>query len=104
MENSNRGNITMQDKPKLNKAQEAKYIVALEASLEAFWMRKFIDGLGNVVPTNKEPMKMLCDNTSAIPIANDHEIIKGARYYQKKYHYIKKISRMEIFSVGSLFE
>nr|GEW04543.1 hypothetical protein [Tanacetum cinerariifolium] len=62
---------------------EEEYIVALEASMEAFWMRKFIDKLRNVVPTNKEPMEMLCDNTSAIPIANDPEIMKGARHYQK---------------------
>ncbi|GJY03515.1 retrotransposon protein, putative, ty1-copia subclass [Tanacetum coccineum] len=37
---------------------EAGSIVALEAIMEAVWMRKFIDGLGSVVPTNKEPMEM----------------------------------------------
>nr|GEZ50683.1 hypothetical protein [Tanacetum cinerariifolium] len=36
---------------------EAKYIAALKVSMEAIWIRKFIDGLG-VVPTNKEPMEM----------------------------------------------
>ncbi|GKB15489.1 retrotransposon protein, putative, ty1-copia subclass, partial [Tanacetum coccineum] len=67
---------------------KAEYIAAAEALMEAVWMRKFIDGLGNVMPTNKRPMEMLCDNTSAIAIANDPGIMKGARHYQWKYHYI----------------
>ncbi|GJX85265.1 ALP1-like protein [Tanacetum coccineum] len=40
---------------------EVEYI----AAMEAVWMRKFIDGLG-VVPTNKEPMEMLCEQSSHI--------------------------------------
>nr|GEV04824.1 hypothetical protein [Tanacetum cinerariifolium] len=50
---------------------EAEYIAAAEASMEAVWMRKFIDGLGGVVPSNKRPMEMLCNNELAIAIAND---------------------------------
>nr|GEX70403.1 hypothetical protein [Tanacetum cinerariifolium] len=41
---------------------EVEYIVAAEASMEALWMRKFIDGLGDVMPSNKRPMKMLYTN------------------------------------------
>ncbi|GJT66426.1 retrotransposon protein, putative, ty1-copia subclass [Tanacetum coccineum] len=67
---------------------EVEYIVALEDAMETVWMKKFIDGLRSVVPTNKEPMEMLCDNTGAIAIANEPEIMKGARHYQRKYHYI----------------
>nr|GEW21424.1 hypothetical protein [Tanacetum cinerariifolium] len=40
---------------------EAEYIAAAEASMAVVWMRKFIDGLGDVVPSNKRPMEMLCD-------------------------------------------
>ncbi|GJZ05863.1 retrotransposon protein, putative, ty1-copia subclass [Tanacetum coccineum] len=50
---------------------EAEYIAATEASMEAVWMKKFIDGLGDVVPSNKRPMEMLCDNEPAMEIAND---------------------------------
>ncbi|GKC77785.1 hypothetical protein Tco_1128559 [Tanacetum coccineum] len=50
---------------------EAEYINAVEASMEAVWMRKFIDGLGGVMPSNKIPMEMLCDNEPAIAIADD---------------------------------
>ncbi|GJY07370.1 hypothetical protein Tco_0374424 [Tanacetum coccineum] len=66
---------------------EAEYIVAAEASMKAVWIRKFINGLGNVVPSNKRPMEMLCDNEPAIAITNDPGILKGARHFQRKYHY-----------------
>ncbi|GJZ34828.1 retrotransposon protein, putative, ty1-copia subclass [Tanacetum coccineum] len=59
---------------------KAEYITA-EASMEADWMRKFINGLGGVVPSNKRPMEMLCDNEPAIAIANDPKILKGARHF-----------------------
>ncbi|GJT75482.1 hypothetical protein Tco_1042207 [Tanacetum coccineum] len=55
------------------------------------WMRKFIDGLGNVVPSNKRPMEMLCDNDPGIAIVNDPEILKGSRHFQRKYHYIREV-------------
>nr|GEW64566.1 retrovirus-related Pol polyprotein from transposon TNT 1-94 [Tanacetum cinerariifolium] len=67
---------------------KAKYIIATKASIEAVWMRKFIDELGDIMPSNKRPMEMLCDNTHAIAMANDPRIIRGARHYQMKYHYI----------------
>ncbi|GJU89137.1 hypothetical protein Tco_1301560 [Tanacetum coccineum] len=69
---------------------EVKYIVVAEASMEV-WMSKFIDGLGNVMPTNKEPIKMVCDNIGAIATANDPGIMKGARHYQRKYYYIQEV-------------
>ncbi|GKD87224.1 retrotransposon protein, putative, ty1-copia subclass [Tanacetum coccineum] len=69
----------------------AEYIAPAEASMEAVWMRKFIDGLGSAMPSNKRPMKMLCDNKPALAIASDPEIIKGARHFQRKYHYIHEV-------------
>ncbi|GJS60730.1 retrotransposon protein, putative, ty1-copia subclass [Tanacetum coccineum] len=72
-------------------ANATEYIVVAEASMEAAWMWKFIDGLGNVVPSNKRPMEMLYDNEPAIAIANDTGILKGARHFQRKYHYIREV-------------
>ncbi|GKD75384.1 hypothetical protein Tco_1333666, partial [Tanacetum coccineum] len=69
---------------------EVEYIVVAEASMEV-WMSKFIDGLGNVMPTNKEPIEMVCDNIGAIATANDPGIMKGARHYQRKYYYIQEV-------------
>nr|GEX20715.1 hypothetical protein [Tanacetum cinerariifolium] len=69
---------------------EAEYIVVFDASKEAVWVRKFIFGLG-VVPTIKEPISMYCDNTGAIAIANESGIIKGARYFRAKVHYLREV-------------
>ncbi|GJR38204.1 retrotransposon protein, putative, ty1-copia subclass [Tanacetum coccineum] len=54
-------------------------------------MRKFIDGLGGVMPSNKRPMEMLCDNEPALAITGDPRILKGARHFQRKYHYIREV-------------
>ncbi|GKA02506.1 zinc finger, CCHC-type containing protein [Tanacetum coccineum] len=54
---------------------DAEYIAAFDASKEAVWIRKFISGLG-VVPTIEEPINMYCDNTRAIAIAKDQELLK----------------------------
>nr|GEY16821.1 hypothetical protein [Tanacetum cinerariifolium] len=62
---------------------EAEYIATAKVSIEAAWMRKFIDGLGDVMPSNKRPMEMLCDN--------DPRILKGDRHFQRKYNYIHEV-------------
>ncbi|GJS48277.1 hypothetical protein Tco_0598398 [Tanacetum coccineum] len=49
---------------------EAEYIAASKPLMEAVWMRKFINGLGGVMPSNKRPMKMLCDNEPALAFAS----------------------------------
>ncbi|GKE24907.1 hypothetical protein Tco_1436419, partial [Tanacetum coccineum] len=70
---------------------EVEYIATAKASIEAVWMRKFIDGLGDVIPSNKRPIEILYDNEHALAIASDPEILKGARYFQRKYHYIREV-------------
>nr|GFA44006.1 hypothetical protein [Tanacetum cinerariifolium] len=72
-------------------SMEAEYIVAAEASMEAVWIRKIIAGLRCVMPSNKMPMEMLCDNEPALAIASDPKISKGARHLQRKYHYIREV-------------
>ncbi|GKB59410.1 putative retrotransposon ty1-copia subclass protein [Tanacetum coccineum] len=69
---------------------EVEYIAALDASKEAVWVRKFISGLG-VVPRIEEPIKIYCDNTGAITIANESGITKGARHYHAKFHYLREV-------------
>ncbi|GKB83115.1 hypothetical protein Tco_0950010 [Tanacetum coccineum] len=54
---------------------------------------KFISRLG-VVPTNEEPMKMYCDNTISITIANEPRIIKGAKHYRTKVHYLREVIKL----------
>ncbi|GJW54204.1 hypothetical protein Tco_0098289 [Tanacetum coccineum] len=70
---------------------EAEYIATAEALMKAVWMRKFIDGLGGVMPSNKRHMKMLCDKEPTLAIAGDPKISKGAKHFQRKYHYIREV-------------
>ncbi|GJR18107.1 hypothetical protein Tco_0966634 [Tanacetum coccineum] len=65
-------------------ATKAEYI----AASEAVWIRKFISGLG-IVPTINEPIKMSCDNSAALLIANEPGVQKGARHYHRRYHYVR---------------
>nr|GEX87807.1 hypothetical protein [Tanacetum cinerariifolium] len=70
---------------------EVEYIAAAEASMEAIKMRKFVDGFRDIMPSNKRPIKMLCDYAPAITIPNDLKNIKVSKHYQRKYHYIRKV-------------
>ncbi|GKA68846.1 zinc finger, CCHC-type containing protein [Tanacetum coccineum] len=63
---------------------EAENIAVAKASMEAIWMRKFIDGLGDVMPSIKRPIEMLCDNENALAIASDPKILKGARHFSEE--------------------
>ncbi|GKC03187.1 hypothetical protein Tco_0994797, partial [Tanacetum coccineum] len=40
---------------------------------------------------NKRPIEMLCNNEPALAIASDPGILKGARHFQRKYHYIREV-------------
>ncbi|GJT89208.1 hypothetical protein Tco_1070925 [Tanacetum coccineum] len=63
---------------------EAEYIVASEVEMEAVWIRKFISRLG-IVPTINEPIKMFCDNSATLLIANELGVQRGARHYHRRY-------------------
>ncbi|GKD33477.1 retrotransposon protein, putative, ty1-copia subclass, partial [Tanacetum coccineum] len=70
--------------------EEAEYIASSDASKEAVLVRIFIYGLG-MVPIIEKPIKMYCDNTGAITIANESGITKGARHYRAKVHYLREV-------------
>nr|GEW79968.1 hypothetical protein [Tanacetum cinerariifolium] len=72
---------------------DAEYIAAFDASKEAVWIRKFIFGLG-IVPTIEEPISMYCDNTRAIAITKDDGVIKGARHFRAKVHYLRETIKL----------
>nr|GEU42756.1 putative nucleotidyltransferase, ribonuclease H [Tanacetum cinerariifolium] len=110
IENSKKEYTPIMEKPDYRKSQGAKtpsevqhmqrvpyalaiveYIVAAKASMEAIWMRKFIDGLGGVMQLNKRPMEMLYDNEPVIAIIVDPDIFKGVRHFQRKHYYICEV-------------
>nr|GEX82858.1 hypothetical protein [Tanacetum cinerariifolium] len=69
---------------------QAEYVVASEAAMEAFWIRKFIGDLG-VMPSINKPINMYCENSAAIIFANEPGIIKGARHFLPRYHYVREL-------------
>ncbi|GKA75669.1 hypothetical protein Tco_0782047 [Tanacetum coccineum] len=52
-------------------------------------IKKFISGLG-IVPTINKPIKMFCDNSASLLIANEPGVQRGARHYHRRYHYISE--------------
>nr|GEW76705.1 retrotransposon protein, putative, Ty1-copia subclass [Tanacetum cinerariifolium] len=68
---------------------QAEYVVASEAAMEAVWIRKFVGDLG-VMPLINKPINMYCDNSAAIIFANEPEIMKGARHFLQRYHYVRE--------------
>nr|GEW91670.1 hypothetical protein [Tanacetum cinerariifolium] len=43
-----------------------------------------------IVPTINEPIKMFCDNSAALLIANEPGVQKGTRHYHRRYHYVRE--------------
>ncbi|GJY24450.1 hypothetical protein Tco_0398108 [Tanacetum coccineum] len=88
MENSKKGYTLMMEKTDYRKSEGAKPLMSINgSSLD----EEFIDGLGGVMPSNKRPLEMLCDNEPTLAIASDPGILKGARHFQRKYHYIREV-------------
>ncbi|GJV97082.1 hypothetical protein Tco_1548659 [Tanacetum coccineum] len=50
---------------------------------------KFVGDLG-VMPSIKKPIDMYCDNFAAIIFANDFGVMKGARHFLRRYHYVRE--------------
>ncbi|GJV98491.1 retrotransposon protein, putative, ty1-copia subclass [Tanacetum coccineum] len=48
---------------------------------------QFISGHG-IIPTINEPIKMFCDNSAALLIANEPGVRKCAIHYHRRYHYV----------------
>ncbi|GKB45971.1 hypothetical protein Tco_0896724 [Tanacetum coccineum] len=59
---------------------EAEYIAASEAAVEAVWIRKFISGFG-IVPTIR-------GEHAALDFANEPRVQRGAIHYHRRYHYV----------------
>ncbi|GJW08634.1 putative RNA-directed DNA polymerase [Tanacetum coccineum] len=70
-------------------ATQSEYIAASEAAMEAVWIRKFVGDL-RVMPSINKPNNMYCDNSAAIIFANEPGVMKGARHFLRRYHYVRE--------------
>nr|GFB58452.1 retrotransposon protein, putative, Ty1-copia subclass [Tanacetum cinerariifolium] len=68
---------------------QAKYVDASKAVMEAVWIRKFVGDLG-LMPLIYKPINIYCDNSAAIIFANEPGIMKGARNFLRRYHYVRE--------------
>ncbi|GKE84733.1 hypothetical protein Tco_1558475 [Tanacetum coccineum] len=84
-------------------ATEAEYIAASKAAMKVVWIRKLISRLG-IVPIINEPIKMLCDNSITLLIANEPGAPKGVRHYHRRYHYVHeciKLGKINLLKVNT---
>ncbi|GJY73073.1 hypothetical protein Tco_0477504 [Tanacetum coccineum] len=70
-------------------ATQSEYMAASEAAMEAVWIMKFVGDLG-VMPSINKPINMYCDNSAAITFANEPGVMKGARHFLRRYHYVRE--------------
>ena len=63
---------------------EAEYIAALEVANEGVWMKEFISDLG-VIPSASGPMKIFCDNTGAIALAQESKFHKRTKHIKRRF-------------------
>nr|GEY61851.1 hypothetical protein [Tanacetum cinerariifolium] len=68
---------------------ELDVTAALEAAMVGVWIRKFVGDLG-VMPSINKPINMYCDNSDTIIFANEPGIMKSARHFLQRYHYIRE--------------
>ena len=67
---------------------EAEYITASEVANEGVWMKDFISDLG-VIPSTSGPMKIFCDNTSAIALAKQSRFHKRTKHIKRCFNSIR---------------
>ena len=67
---------------------KAEYIAASEAANEGVWMKEFISDLG-VIPSASGPMKIFCDNTGAIALANESKFHKRTKHINRCFNSIR---------------
>nr|GEU71613.1 retrotransposon protein, putative, Ty1-copia subclass [Tanacetum cinerariifolium] len=67
---------------------ESEYIAASEASDEAIWIKNFIGDLG-VVPTVQDPIKIFCDNESAVALTKEPKDHEKSKHIERKYHFVR---------------
>ena len=67
---------------------ELEYIAASDASKEEIWLKNFIGEL-EVIPSIKEPMKILCDNEGAVDLTKEPRDHGRSRHIDRKYHLIR---------------
>ena len=79
---------------------EAEYMAATHASKEALWLKRFIGELG----TNQSPVKILCDNQSALKLMKNPQYHARTKHISVQFHFIRELieeGEIEFHFVGT---
>ncbi|CAH9139231.1 unnamed protein product [Cuscuta epithymum] len=68
---------------------EAEFIACFEASAHALWLRNLVMGL-RVVDGIERPLKILCDNKSAVLYSNNNKSSTKTRHIKIKFRVVKE--------------
>jgi len=63
---------------------EAEFVACYEATIHALWLWNFISGLG-VVDSISKPLKLYCDNSTAVFFSKNDKCSRGAKHMELKY-------------------
>lgn len=66
-----------------------EYIACFEASNQALWLRNFVTGL-RVLDGVERPLKIFCDNKSAVEYSNNNRSTTEAKHIDIKFLVVKE--------------
>lgn len=68
---------------------EAEFVACYEASNQAIWLRNFVAGL-RIVSGIERPLKLYCDNNSAVLFSNNNRSSSRSKYIEIKFLAVKE--------------
>ncbi|XP_042979895.1 secreted RxLR effector protein 161-like [Carya illinoinensis] len=77
---------------------EAEFVACFEATVHGLWLRNFISGLG-VVDSIERPLRIYCDNSSAVFFSKNDRYSKGAKHMELKYLSVKEEVQKQTVSI-----
>ncbi|KAL6315730.1 hypothetical protein AAG906_006592 [Vitis piasezkii] len=80
---------------------EAEFVACFEASSHALWLRNFISGLG-VVDSIAKPLRIYCDNTSAVFFSKNGKFSSGSKHMDLKYLVVKERVQKQQVSIENI--
>ena len=64
-------------------------MACFEATIHGLWLRNFISGL-RIVDSIARPLKIYCDNSTAVFFSKNDKYSKGAKHMEIKYFAVKE--------------
>jgi hypothetical protein len=67
----------------------AEFVACYEAMEQAMWLKKFVSGL-RMVDNKERPLKLYCDNESAVLYAHNNKKTKVAKHINIRFYVVKE--------------